>query len=198
MTFSDTSQLRIAERWFADGTCEPTWLEVVEGVLSLRIEGGSPIAIPIATFESVMRRYGKPLADDVTLHGARLVLPAGRSVVLLRHWPATTSSPRTTSCTRARTPLRLPSSPVRSRRHCFTWPAPICSACSAPICNEVVDRLGAYGLWSRRSLVGPRPVTQIRSCPVDKDWWRAKLRRRREALCPRSNPHREREPRREE
>ena len=32
-----------------------------------------------------MRRYGKPLADDVTLHGARLVLPAGRSVVLLRH-----------------------------------------------------------------------------------------------------------------
>ena len=85
VTFSDTSQLRIAERWLADGTCEPTWLEVVEGVLSLRIEGGSPIEIPLATFESVMRRYGKPLADDVTLHGARLVLPAGRSVVLLRY-----------------------------------------------------------------------------------------------------------------
>ena len=42
--------------------------------------------VPIAILDGVMRRYGKPVADDVPLEGPRLEV-AGRVLSLLRYRP---------------------------------------------------------------------------------------------------------------
>ncbi len=78
-------RLLLHERTMPDGSREKTWLELSDGSLVLRVDARAPAQIPVAFLEAVMKRYGKPLADDVELSGPRLELEGGRSVCVLRH-----------------------------------------------------------------------------------------------------------------
>jgi hypothetical protein len=68
-----------------DGTSEETWLFVEERSLMLSVGPELQVVIPIEVLDTVMRRYGKPLAEDVTVSGPFLDLPGGRSLAVLRH-----------------------------------------------------------------------------------------------------------------
>jgi hypothetical protein len=85
MKLDDAPALLLHERSLADGTIERTWLEVRNGTLSLRVDDEDIVEVPPAVIEAVMKRYGKPLADDLVLNGPSLALGDGRSVQLFRH-----------------------------------------------------------------------------------------------------------------
>ena len=78
-------RLLIHEQVRADGDVERTWLEVVDGELVLRFDEATTAAVEIRVLEAVMRRYGKPLADDIVVSGTRLELDGGRTLGLVRH-----------------------------------------------------------------------------------------------------------------
>lgn len=82
---SQGQRLLIHERALADGSLERTWLEVDEGSLRLRLDQGEPMEVPVAVLEAVMKRYGKPLADEIVVTGPALALEGGRSLHLFRH-----------------------------------------------------------------------------------------------------------------
>ena len=79
-------QLLLHERTLPDGALEKTWLEVDGGSLFLSVEGAPKTEVPIAFLDGVMQRYGRPLADDVTVGGPRLEV-AGRALAVLRYRP---------------------------------------------------------------------------------------------------------------
>lgn len=81
-----SAPLLLHERTRPDGTLEKTWLEVEEGSLFLHIEGAPKAEVPLAVLDVVMRRYGRPVADDVPLAGPRLEIGA-RSLSILRYRP---------------------------------------------------------------------------------------------------------------
>jgi hypothetical protein len=81
-----TEQLLLHERARADGTLERTWLEVEDGDLLFRVDGEQATALPLAVLDGVMRRYGKPLAEEVPLDVPRLVVD-GRALSILRYRP---------------------------------------------------------------------------------------------------------------
>jgi hypothetical protein len=85
MKREDAPALLLHERSLPDGRVERTWLEVRNGVLSMRIDDGHAREVPPSVLEAVMKRYGKPLADDVVVTGPRVTLGDGRSVQLFRH-----------------------------------------------------------------------------------------------------------------
>jgi len=49
------------------------------------IDGELDAELPMAVLDQVMVRYGKPLAEDVALDGARLLLQDGSALCMLRH-----------------------------------------------------------------------------------------------------------------
>jgi hypothetical protein len=79
-------QLLLHERTLPDGALEKTWLEVDGDCLFLGGEGTPKTEVPIAFLDGVMQRYGRPLADDVTVEGPRLEV-AGRTLAVLRYRP---------------------------------------------------------------------------------------------------------------
>ena len=107
---SATARLVIHERVLADGAFQRTWLEVSGGRLVLGSDGlvsgrsGSPPAdgashadasgadtsgqraiVELGVLDAVMKRYGRPLADDVIVTGPTLELEGGQTLSLLRH-----------------------------------------------------------------------------------------------------------------
>jgi hypothetical protein len=86
MTKLPASKLLLHERTLANGALERTWLEAEGGVLYLHIEGQARAVVPIGVLEAVMRRYGKPLADDVEMQGPRVDV-GGCELSVLRYRP---------------------------------------------------------------------------------------------------------------
>jgi len=109
---SATARLIIHECALGDGAFERTWLEVAGGRLVLGCDGlvsgrsGSPSAdeasdadhadadmshsgaraiVEPGVLDAVMKRYGRPLADDVIVTGPTLELGGGQTLSLLRH-----------------------------------------------------------------------------------------------------------------
>jgi hypothetical protein len=79
-------RLLLHERTLAGGALEKIWLEVEQGTLFFHVEGSSRTEIPLAILDGVMRRYGRPLAEDVPLEGPRLEV-GGRALAILRYRP---------------------------------------------------------------------------------------------------------------
>jgi len=82
---SQDTRLLLHERALTDGSLEHTWLEVEEGVLYLRPGEADRREVPLPVLEAVMKRYGKPLADEIVLSGPLLALEGGGSLQLFRH-----------------------------------------------------------------------------------------------------------------
>jgi len=82
---SQDTRLLVHERALSDGSLEHTWLEVDEGVLYLRFDEANRKEVPLPVLEAVMKRYGKPLADEIAVTGPALALGGGGSVQLFRH-----------------------------------------------------------------------------------------------------------------
>jgi len=80
------AQLLLHERTLPDGGLEKTWLEVEHGSLFFHVDGAEKTEVPLPILDSVMQRYGKPLADDVPLDGPRLEF-GGRALSVLRYRP---------------------------------------------------------------------------------------------------------------
>ena len=78
-------RLLIHEQAKPDGDVERTWLEAVDGKLVLRFDEATTAVVEIHVLEAVMRRYGKPLADDIVVSGPKLELEGGRTLGLVRH-----------------------------------------------------------------------------------------------------------------
>jgi hypothetical protein len=85
VTTPSASRLLVDQRALPDGTYTRTFLETRDGALVLCIDDEIEAEISVEIFAAVIRRYGKPLADEVTVTGDRLDLPRGDSLVLLRH-----------------------------------------------------------------------------------------------------------------
>jgi hypothetical protein len=81
-----TDKLLLHERTLPDGGLEKTWLEVENGLLFFCVEGQPKANVSHLVLEGVMRRYGKPLADDVTVSGPRLDVD-GCALSILRYRP---------------------------------------------------------------------------------------------------------------
>jgi hypothetical protein len=81
----DERRLILHESVLEGGASEKTWLEVVEGALVMRVERGLSVEVPLAIFEAVMQRYGRPLAEGIDPVGPTLELPGGEVLCLFRH-----------------------------------------------------------------------------------------------------------------
>jgi hypothetical protein len=81
---SAPARLIIHERVLGDGAFERTWLEVAGGRLVLGSDGARA-TVELAVLDAVMKRYGRPLADDVIVTGPTLELGGGQTLSLLRH-----------------------------------------------------------------------------------------------------------------
>jgi len=76
----------IDEHLGANGAREATELELEEEGGALRLKAGElDVELPLEILEQVMIRYGKPLADDVSLEGPQLELAGGRVLHRIRH-----------------------------------------------------------------------------------------------------------------
>jgi hypothetical protein len=92
---SASTRLIIHERVLTDGKSERTWLEVEGGTLSLGSDGAinadaghagaNQAIVELGVLDAVMKRYGRPLAEDVIASGPMLELEGGRTLSLLRH-----------------------------------------------------------------------------------------------------------------
>jgi hypothetical protein len=67
------------------GVLENVWLELEGGELALRAGDRPPVPVGAGVLGAVMRRYGRPLADDSLAHGPELRLASGERLALLRH-----------------------------------------------------------------------------------------------------------------
>jgi hypothetical protein len=81
-----SDKLLLHERTLPDGGLEKTWLEVENGALFFCVEGQPKAKVSHAVLDGVMRRYGKPLADDVAVNGPRLDVD-GCTLSILRYRP---------------------------------------------------------------------------------------------------------------
>jgi hypothetical protein len=81
-----TERLLLHEHALADGAFERMWLEMDGDRLVLHVEGEPKKEVPLQVLDIVMRRYGKPLDDDVGIDGPRLVI-ADRTIAMLRYRP---------------------------------------------------------------------------------------------------------------
>src|SRR5689334_17163507 len=79
-------QLLLHERTRDDGALERTWLETDGGDLLFHVEGEPTAIVPVAFLDGVMKRYGKPLDDEVELTGSRLEV-RDRKLAILRYRP---------------------------------------------------------------------------------------------------------------
>jgi hypothetical protein len=81
-------RLLLHEHTGAGGVLVATWLEERDGELFFTACTGPSDAsrrlVPIAFLDAVMKRYGRPLADDVVLEGPQLRVH-GRTLAKLRH-----------------------------------------------------------------------------------------------------------------
>ena len=75
----------IHERISVDGAAERTWLARVDGALVLRIDPAVLVEVDMSVLDAVMKRYAKPLADDVVAAGPTLELEGGKTLCLFRH-----------------------------------------------------------------------------------------------------------------
>ena len=82
---ADVRELTIHEWHEADGARRTVRLAERDGALAVQVGDAPPVLLAMAVLERVMRRYGKPLADEVALDGARLDLSDASSLTLLRH-----------------------------------------------------------------------------------------------------------------
>ena len=80
------ARLLLHERALADDTVARTWLEVDGDHLVIYADGESKEEVPLQVLDVVMRRYGKPLDDGVTVEGPHLVV-ANRTISMLRYRP---------------------------------------------------------------------------------------------------------------
>jgi hypothetical protein len=81
-----TQRLLLHERALSDGAFERTWLELENERLFLVLEGEPKKEVPLQVVDVVMRRYGKPLDDDVSVDAPGLVI-ADRTIAMLRYRP---------------------------------------------------------------------------------------------------------------
>jgi len=81
-----STRLLLHERTLPGGGVEKTWLEVERGTLFFHVEGVAKTEVSLAMLDGVMRRYGRPLADDVSVEEPQLQV-AGRALSLLRYRP---------------------------------------------------------------------------------------------------------------
>ena len=81
-----SARLLLHERTLPEGALEKTWLEAEHGALFFHVEGITKTEVPLAMLDTVMRRYGKPLADDVPVGGPCLEIE-GRTLSVLRYRP---------------------------------------------------------------------------------------------------------------
>jgi len=81
-----TQRLLLHERALADGAFERTWLELESERLFLVVEGEPKKEVPLQVIDVVMRRYGKPLDDDVSIDAPGLVI-ADKTIAMLRYRP---------------------------------------------------------------------------------------------------------------
>jgi hypothetical protein len=81
-----SEKLLLHERTLPDGRLEKTWLEVENGLLFFCVEGQPKAKVSQLVLEGVMRRYGKPLADEVAVNGPRLDVD-GCTLSILRYRP---------------------------------------------------------------------------------------------------------------
>jgi hypothetical protein len=78
-------RLTIHEWTTADGSRATIDLAVEDGALVVRVQGESPVALPMGVLGRVMERYGKPLADGVALDGPVIDLGDGCTLRRIRH-----------------------------------------------------------------------------------------------------------------
>jgi hypothetical protein len=81
-----TQRLLLHERALTNGAFERTWLELESERLFLVVEGEPKKEVPLQVVDVVMRRYGKPLDDDVSVDGPGLII-GDRTIAMLRHRP---------------------------------------------------------------------------------------------------------------
>lgn len=81
-----STKLLLHERTLPNGALENTWLEVERGALFFHVGGVARVEVSLAILDGVMRRYGRPLADDIAVDGPRLDI-AGRALFVLRYRP---------------------------------------------------------------------------------------------------------------
>jgi hypothetical protein len=79
------ARLLLHEATQPNGQLETSWLELAGDELALRSGDAEPLAVPLRVLAGVMRRYGRPLADETSLTGPELLLPSGERLTLLRH-----------------------------------------------------------------------------------------------------------------
>ena len=79
--------LELLARQRDDGALERTRLSREHGELRIRIDHEPALALPDGALERVMRRYGRPLADNVAAEGPALDLGGGRALRRLRFRP---------------------------------------------------------------------------------------------------------------
>jgi hypothetical protein len=79
------TRLVIDERVRPDGKSSRTWLELAAGKLALGFDETQVAIVEVGALAAVMRRYGKPLADDIVVSGPTLELAGGAKLSLLRH-----------------------------------------------------------------------------------------------------------------
>ena len=81
-----SQRLLLHESIAANGEVESSWLEVADGELALGADGQPATPLPETALSAVMRRYGRPLADDAGQgSGGELGLASGARVFRLRH-----------------------------------------------------------------------------------------------------------------
>jgi len=77
--------LLLDERIQDDGTRESVTLDVDEDELVIRVGDGPPARLPTRALERVMARYGKPLAEGISLEGPSLEIRGAGTLHRIRH-----------------------------------------------------------------------------------------------------------------
>jgi len=79
--------LTIDEHVLPDGTHAGTHVSAGADGESVRVvvDGEVDVELPMDVLEQVMARYGKPLAEGISLSGPWLALEGGRALYMLRH-----------------------------------------------------------------------------------------------------------------
>ena len=73
------------QRLLPDGSIEHVHLRRADEHLELVVEGHAVGAVPLAALVAVMERYGRPLADAITVDGPSYDLGDACSLHVLRH-----------------------------------------------------------------------------------------------------------------
>src|SRR4051794_20383882 len=77
--------LRIHETICDDGKRQETHLSAEGETIHVHVGPDVIGTLPVLAVDTVMKRYGKPLADGIALNGPTLAIAGGRTLHMLRH-----------------------------------------------------------------------------------------------------------------